>query len=105
MATFDTFSEWLTDLLDRAGEDPTDTTGDWYTPAQRQLVRAYHEILNAHPYLFLRVAPPGSFRTTAPLTTGTITVTAGLTAVTFSSAPAASVANREIHVRTSVEDY
>ena len=105
MATQDTFANWLVDLLDLAGEDPTDTAGDFYATAQRQLVKSYHHVLNAHPFQFLRVYPPGAFRTVAPRTTGTVLATQGSTSITFSSAPAASVANYQIVISGDAAIY
>ena len=40
---WDTFAEIRTDVLDRAGKDPTATADDYYATAQRQIDRAYNE--------------------------------------------------------------
>ena len=101
----DTFSDIRQDVLDRAGEDPADTAGDFYATAGRQIVRGYHELCNAHPYLFLRATPPGALRTVGPITAGTILVTNGSTSITFSSAPTVSVQARELLVTGWREAY
>lgn len=104
MAVFTTFAEWRTDVLGRAGQ-ATDSTSGVYTLAANLLVRAYHQVCNTYPFLFLRVAPPAAFNTVASFTTGTVLATNGQTAITFSSAPAASVANREILISGAQEAY
>lgn len=102
---YDTVTELLQDVLRRAGESPTDTAGDFYTAAQRAVDRIHNELLNFHPFLWSRQYPPGVIRTVDDLTTGTVNVQNGSTAITFSSAPAASVANREIVITGFNEVY
>lgn len=87
MSTYLTFADCLTDILFRSGEDPTNAAGDYYTAAQRALVRAYHDIGGRHPFLWSRVNPPGAFSTQPPVTAGTVTVGTGSTAITFSAIP------------------
>lgn len=95
---WDTLAEIETDIWGRAGLGTVSSTGDFYAVVRRAIERAYHELCDAHPFLWLRAAPPGVFRTIDDITTGTINVTNGQTAATLSSAPAASVANREIRI-------
>lgn len=102
---WDDFSEIRTDVIDRLGESISDTAGDFYATVGRQIDRAYHDLCNYHPWLFLRAEPPGVVRTVAPITAGTLAVTNGSTTITFSSAPAASVATLELIVTGWNEVY
>jgi hypothetical protein len=86
-----TFTELVQDVLDRAGENPSDTSGDFYAAAQRQVVRAYRELCNKYPFLWLRASRPAVFVTVAPYTTGTVTLTAGSTTATLAPAPDAGL--------------
>ena len=104
MANFDTFANIKLDILDRAGE-VTDGTSDYDTAAGRAIVRAFQQLSNRHPFLYLRSDPPGAVRTIAPLTTGTVNVENGNTAITFSSAPTPSVAKRKIKITAWDEFY
>ena len=105
MGNFTTFADLRADILKRAGEDPADPAGDFYDAAGRQLVRGAYEVYNAHPFLFLRKSPPGSFRTLAALTDGTVSLTQDSDTVTFSSPPAASVAGRKLLATGGSEYY
>jgi len=84
----DTFANIRVEVLDRANQDSADTAADtYYATAGRGIVRAHHELCNAHPYLFLRADPPGVIATVAPLTAGTVQVTGASPNITFSIAP------------------
>lgn len=89
MSSYTTFLDLVQAALDRAGESPTDTTGDYYAAAQREVVAAVHKLGNAHPFLWLRTT--GALVTTAPYTTGTVQVTNGSATATLSGAPAAGL--------------
>lgn len=102
---FDTFGDILSDMLDRAGEDPTDTdAATYYATAERQLNRAYQDLCNTHPFLFLRADPPAVIRTLAPIT-GIVEVTQDDDDITFSATIATSMAGRKILVGTGPEWY
>ena len=92
MANFDFPNDLLVDCLFR-GDEPADSTSDFYAAAQRAVVRAHHEFVNRHPWWFYRIYPPGVFNTAARITNLTITATTVGTSVaaTLSAAPAGSV--------------
>jgi hypothetical protein len=91
MSNYDTFGDLRQDVLDRAGESPTDATGDYYAAAGRMLARAGQELANAHPWLALQHDPPLAFRTVAPVAI-TVTVTLDSDAISaISPAPGGGV--------------
>src|SRR3990167_2765861 len=94
MPDFDYPLSILQDALFRADE-PTTSDGDFYTAGQRALIRAHHDLANRHPWYWLRAYPPGSFVTTAAITSLTITVASTGTSVagTLSATYATSLAN------------
>lgn len=100
MANYTTTPDLLADALFRVGE-PTDGTSDFDTVALTYLNRVYQalclggEELNPdlhEDWWWLRKSPPGLLTLQPVITTGTVAVTNNNTAVTFSSAPSASVA-------------
>ena len=101
----DTYAEIRTHVLDRVGMSTSDTTDDFYATVQRAIDRVYNDLSNYRPWLWTRAYPPGVFRTTDDITTGTVNVTLDSTSITFSAAPAASVANREIVITGRAEVY
>ena len=93
---FDTFEEIRSDILDRSGATAEANTADFLATTGTQIIRAYHEIANHHPFLWLRADPPAVIATIAPITLGTVIATLDSDAITFSSAPVPSVAGRKI---------
>jgi hypothetical protein len=94
--------EILDDILFRAGE-PSDGTSDFHAQALIALNRAYRAIWMGggefvkdmnEPWLWLKKDPPGVITLNPVVDTGTVAVTNNSTAITFSSAPAASMAGR-----------
>lgn len=89
-APYTSFVDLRADVLDRAGE-PQDGTSDYHAAAGRFVVRAYQDLCNAHPYLFLQKYPPGAFVTVAPYETGQVQLTQGSATATLTNAPDASL--------------
>jgi hypothetical protein len=103
-----TFTELFQDVLDRAGENLADTSGDFYVAAQRATVRGYRELCNRHPFLFLRAPQPAAFVTVAPYAAGLVTLTGGSATATFSIAPAVglgSFAGRKFYPLSSSQGF
>lgn len=95
-------AEILDDILFRAGE-PSDGTSDFQAQALIDLNRAYRALWMGggefdpeinEPWLWLKKDPPGSLVLNPVIDAGTVSVTNNSTAITFSSAPAPSVAGR-----------
>lgn len=100
MANFTSAKDLVEYVLDRAGE-PTDGNSDFDAQALEELNRAYQAIVDGGQELdpdinevwwWARSATPGTITLQAAIETGTIAVANDSTAVTFSSAPAVSVA-------------
>lgn len=106
MPLFDSFENIVTDVLDRADE-PTDGTSDWDTAVRRAVPRAFHDLLNRHPWWFNRADPPGALRIRQDITTITITVaTAGASVtLTFSANPLSGVSLTDWFIRPGGKDY
>lgn len=106
-------SEIVDDVLFRAGE-PTDGTSDFDSAALDYVNRAYRAIwvgggefvegMN-EPWLWLKKDPPGTLRLSPAYTTGSVTVTANSTSITFSAAPADSQAGRFFKVDTFADVF
>lgn len=101
MANFQYTSDLKADALFRAGE-PTDGSSDWDARVLEYLNRAYRILRDGGSELdpmvredwwWLRKSPPGVLTLQPTITTGSVTTTNNSTSITFSSAPAASVAN------------
>ena len=105
MPGFDAFEDIQSDILDRSGATAEAATADFLATTNTQIIRAYHEICNHYPYLFLRADPPAVITTIAPITAGTVNVQNGSDAITFSSAPTPSVAGRKIKITGFDEFY
>jgi hypothetical protein len=73
-------------------------SADWELVAKDALNTAHLDLLRAFPWLFGKKTPPGVLTTSAEITTGTVTVTAGSINITFTAAPAASVATWRFYV-------
>lgn len=121
MATLETVEDLRSDALFRAGE-PTTSTSSFYTKSLEYLNRIQQALLlgggiavgrdlatsagiYAHvvdlpitDFWWARKNPRGVLTTDALIETGTVTVTEGSTAVTFSSAPTRSVAGWRLEV-------
>ena len=110
MANYQFTSDLIDDVLFRVGE-PTDGTSDFEAEALRLINRAYRAVwmgggefvegLN-EAWLWLKKDPPGVITLLPSITAGTVAVTNNSTSITFSSAPAASVAG--YHFRTDDDD-
>lgn len=108
MANYTSSADLLDDVLFRAGE-PQDSTSDFYTVALIYLNRAYQAIWSGSSELdenvdnqtwwWLRKSAPGVLTLLPIIETGTVLVTNNSTAITFSSAPATSVAG--YHFKTN----
>ena len=95
MANYQYTPDLLADVLFRTGE-PTDSDSDFYTVALQYLNRAYQiiqagggefdEALNEE-WWWQRKRPPGTLTLQPKISAGTVQVTNGSTAITFSSAP------------------
>ena len=72
---------------------------------KRWLNNSMHIILDAAPWPFNRVSTPLIIQTVIDITTGTVSVSAGATSVTLSSAPSASVKGSYIQFKTSEDWY
>lgn len=100
MANYRTSADLIDDILFRAGE-PTDGTSDFEDEALRLLNRAYRALWTGggefvkgmnERWLWLKKDPPGVLTLLPSITDGTVDVTNNSTSITFSVAPAASVA-------------
>lgn len=100
MANFQFTADLIADVLFRAGE-PTDGTSDFNTQALQYLNRAYRSICSGgseidpsvrEDWWWLRKNPPGVLILNPRITTGTVSATNNSATITFSSAPASSVA-------------
>ncbi len=114
MANYSTVDDLKADALRRAGER-TDGTSAYDTTAVTYLNAVLLGLLTGGPFgpadekgivlpvvdwTWSRKSPPGVFNTSAYVTTGTVTATKGSTTITFSSAPAASVAGYRIRINS-----
>lgn len=120
MANYTTVYDLIADALFRADE-ATDGTSDYASKVVEYLNAVQHALLlgggvgvrdlatSAGIYSYLvqlpitdwwwaRKQPRGVITTTAAITTGTVTATQGSTSITFSNAPADSVAGRRIRI-------
>lgn len=106
-------SEIIDDVLFRAGE-PTDGTSDFDTAALDYVNRAYRAIWVGggefvkdmqERWLWLKKDPPGTLVLNPVIIAGAVTVTQGSNAVTFTSAPAASVAGRLFKVDSHTDVF
>ena len=106
MTTLTTTTDIINDVLFRAGE-PTDNTSDFESHVLDLVNRAYRAIWTGggefvedmnEPWLWLKKDPPGVLILQPSIRTGTVSVTNNSASITFSSAPAASVAG--YHFRT-----
>jgi hypothetical protein len=119
MSNYDSVDDIRSDALRRAGE-PQSPTSDFWTDSLKYINKIQHILLlgggvavgrdlatSAGIYAHLTAIPltdwwfarkDGVLNTTAAISTGNVTVTQGSTAVTFSSAPSASVAGWRIEV-------
>lgn len=79
---FDTYNEVLAHILDRALEDSSDTSGDFYDLAGDAILQAWRELWSNFLTLDLVKDPPGAFVTTAAITSLTITIAAAGEGVT-----------------------
>lgn len=100
MANLTTGADLRGYVLDRAGE-LTDGTSEFHSQVLEYLNRQYLSICLGgcevapdvrEDWWWLRKYPPGVLTLSSPITTGTVLVTQGQTSITFSAAPAASVA-------------
>lgn len=100
MANYKFSSDLVNDILFRAGET-TDGTSNFEAIALQYLNRAYQSMWmgggefldgNNQNWWWLRKDPPGTLILQPSITTGTVSVTNNSASITFSSAPAASVA-------------
>ncbi len=80
--------------LSRIGDDATNP--DFESEVESYLQSGYIAVLAAFPWLFGRKASPGVINCVAEITDGSVTLTTGSTAGTFSSAPAVSVKDRKL---------
>ncbi len=114
MANYTTVADLKADALWRAGE-PTDGSSDYETAVMAYMNAVQLGLLLGGPFgpsdekgielpivdwYWARKHPPGVFNTEAEITTGTVSVTKGSTTLTFSSAPAASVAGWRIRINS-----
>lgn len=100
----DSFANVRSYILKRAGEDDTDTAGDFYDLASDFIVQAWRWLYTA-PIAFLSLIkdPPGAFVTVADITTLTLTISSTGTSVsgTLSAAPSGSVSLAGYKIRPS----
>lgn len=111
MANYQFSADLVNDVLFRAGE-PTDGTSDFENAALQYVNRAYQAIwlggselspeINENWWWLLTEA---SFKMNPKITTGTVSVTNNSATITFSSAPAASVAGYHFLVTGVTETY
>ena len=113
MANTTTAADIIDDMLFRAGE-PTDGTSDFNATALQYLNRAHLGLCRggaeldptiSEDWWWLRKSPPGKLTLEQSITTGTVNVTNNSTAITFSSAPAASVATWFFSVEAEADVY
>jgi hypothetical protein len=107
MSNYTSSADLLDDILFRCGE-PTDGTSDFNDAAIRYLNRAYQALWMGATELdptipntlwwWLRAASPGTLTLKPIIETGTVTVTNNSTGITFTDAPAASVAGYHFQV-------
>lgn len=100
MATFLTLQQ---ELGAQTGLDQT--VSSQATLLKRWLNNSQQAILRAFEWPFLRSPTPLVIQTATDITTGTVATVAGSTTITFSSAPAISVANRYIQTSSSQDWY
>jgi len=100
MANYQFSADLVSDILFRAGE-MTDGSSDFSGVALQYLNRAYQALIlgggevspeNNEDWWWAKKQPPGVINMTSAIDTGTLTATNNSTAITFSSAPAVSVA-------------
>lgn len=100
MANYTFSQDLVNDILFRAGEG-TDGSSDFEAVALQYLNRAYQALVNGgseidpdvqEDWWWARKDPPGVLNLVSSITAGTVTVTNNSTTITFSSAPASSVA-------------
>ena len=112
MANYQYTSDLVTDVLNRVGEPLVNST--YAVRALQYLNRAYGTLCRGgqefapelqEDWLWLRKYPPGTVTLLPEITTGTVAVTAQSAAITFSSAPAASVANYHLHITNEFDVY
>lgn len=97
MANYTTWQDILDGIL-RAGGEPIGGTSDYEDRISEYANRAYLRILQTGIAFPWTRKVGGVFNTLAKVTAGTLAVTKGLTAITFSSAPATSVKDRKLRV-------
>lgn len=111
MSNYQFSADLVDDILFRAGEQ-TDGTSNFEAVALQYLNRAYRALWmgggefmdgNNQNWWWLRKDPPGTLTLTPSISTGSVSVTNNSTSITFSSAPAASVAGYFFRV-TGQED-
>lgn len=111
MSNYTFSSDLVDDILFRAGE-PTDGTSNFESVALQYLNRAYRALWmgggefldgNNQNWWWLRKDPPGTLTLQPSISTGSVNVTNNSTSITFSSAPASSVAGYFFRV-TGEED-
>lgn len=84
-------------VLSRAGDDAV--SPDFGSEVQDYIQASYIGVLSeGFPWTFATKTPPGILTTVAEITAGSVLVTNGLASITFSSAPAVSVAGRKFYV-------
>lgn len=100
MANYQFSADLVNDILYRAGEG-TDGSSDFQAVALQYLNRAYQSLVLGgseikpdcnEDWWWARKYPPGVINILSEITAGTVTCTNNSTAITFSSAPASSVA-------------
>lgn len=89
---FDTYNALKIAVLGAAQEED-DGTSDWDTQAGDAIIEAFRLLVIIAPWLSLRKYPPGALALLAPITTLTVTATAGTTSATLSAAHATSLAD------------
>lgn len=89
----DSYEDLRTFVLTRLGEDPTDTTSDFYTMFDELFAETHRDIITRHPFLDLWADPPGVLVTNNDITTLTVTAASTGTSVaaTLSAAPSGSI--------------
>lgn len=113
MANYQFSQDLVNDVLFRAGEG-TDGTSDFQAVALQYLNRAYQALVNGgseidpdvqEDWWWARKHPPGVINVLAAIETGTVSVTNNSASITFSSAPAASVAGYFFRVKDQPDIY
>lgn len=104
---YDSFSDARAYILNRAGEDGTDTTTTLYSLAGDFLTSRWRDVVLRFPWIGLTRTPPGVFVTSDDITTLTVTVvTAGVAvAGTLSAAPAGSISVLNYKMRPTGKDW